>query len=60
MISSSVPNRKILDLCECKTFADGNLNVARMETFIVDRVENIVQKGENAGYRHILLFPQCF
>ena len=23
-------------------------------------VENIVEKGENAGYQHFLLFPQCF
>ena len=25
-----------------------------------DRVENNVGKGENAGYQHFLLFPQCF
>ena len=25
-----------------------------------DSVENIVGKGENAGYQHFLLFPQCF
>ena len=25
-----------------------------------DREENIVRKGENAGYQHFLLFPQCF
>ena len=24
------------------------------------RVENIVGEGENAGYQHFLLFPQCF
>ena len=23
-------------------------------------MENIVDKGENAGYQHFLLFPQCF
>ena len=23
-------------------------------------VENVVGKGENAGYQHFLLFPQCF
>ena len=23
-------------------------------------VENIVEKGENNGYQHFLLFPQCF
>ena len=27
---------------------------------IFDRVENIVGKGESAGYQHFLLFPQCF
>ena len=31
-----------------------------MMIFIFDRVENIVGKGENAGYQHFLLFPQCF
>ena len=25
-----------------------------------DWVQNIVGKGENAGYQHFLLFPQCF
>ena len=25
-----------------------------------DREENIVGKGENAGFQHFLLFPQCF
>ena len=27
---------------------------------LYDRVENIVGKGENAGYQHFLLFQQCF
>ena len=31
-----------------------------MFTFVFDRVENTVGKGENAGYQHFLLFPQCF
>ena len=26
---------------------------------VIDRVENIVGKGENAGFQHFLLFPQC-
>ena len=25
-----------------------------------DRVENTAEEGENAGYQHFLLFPQCF
>ena len=27
---------------------------------VFDMVENIVGKGENAGYQHFLLFTQCF
>ena len=27
---------------------------------VCDREENILGKGENAGYKHFLLFPQCF
>ena len=27
---------------------------------VFERVENIVGKGENAGYHHFHLFPQCF
>ena len=28
--------------------------------FVLKRLENIVGKGENAGYLHFLLFLQCF
>ena len=28
--------------------------------FILDRVENIMVKGENAGHQHFLIFQQCF
>ena len=31
-----------------------------MKICIFDRVENIVGKGENAGYQHLLLFPHSF
>ena len=31
-----------------------------MVIFVFDRVENIVGKGENAGYQQFLLFPKCF
>ena len=42
-----------------KAFADKILNVAENLKFVLQRVENIVGKGENAGYQHFLLF-QCF
>ena len=28
--------------------------------FDLGRVEKIVGNGENGGYQHFLLFPQCF
>ena len=34
--------------------------MAHMVQFFFGRVENMVRKGENAGYQHFLLFPQCF
>ena len=30
-----------------------------IETVVLESVENIVGKGENAGYKHFLIFPQC-
>ena len=30
-----------------------------MKKIVSDSIENIVGKGENAGYQHFLLFPQC-
>ena len=27
---------------------------------VISQLENIVGKGENAGYQHFLLFPLCF
>ena len=35
-------------------------DVLRLLKFDLGRVENIVEKGENAGYQHFLLFPECF
>ena len=43
-----------------KGFVDVKLHVAKMMIAVFDRGENIVGKGENAGYQHFLLFPQCF
>ena len=55
-----LPNDKILDVTKLKAFADDTSNVARIMIFLLDRVENTVGKGENAGYQHFLLFPLCF
>ena len=56
---SYILNDIFLDWIKFKVFTDDKLNVAKMiSTF--DRVENMVGKGENAGYQHFLLFRQDF
>ena len=56
---NSLPNDKILDSSELKAFADDNVIKKEMK-FVIGWVENIVGKGQNAGFQHFLLFPQCF
>ena len=55
-----LPNDKILDVTKWKAFADDILNFITTMIPLLERVENAVEKGENAGYQHCLLFPQCF
>ena len=55
----TLPNDKIQDQSKLKAFADNNFNVALVVQFFLDKIENIVGKGENAGYQHFLLSPQC-
>ena len=55
-----LPNDKIFYVTKLKAFADDKLNFVKMTISLSDRVENTVGKGENAGYQHFLLFPQCF
>ena len=43
-----------------KALIDNKINVTRTLKFVLGRVENILRKGENAGYQHFLLFPKCF
>ena len=57
---NSLPNDKSLDWSKSEAFADDKINVTEKLKLILERVENIVGKGENAGYQHFLLFPQCF
>ena len=60
IVFNSLPNGKILDWSKLKTFADDKTNVKKKFKLCLGRVENIVGKGENAGYQHFLLFLQCF
>ena len=38
-------------MTKVKTFADDKLNVAKITISLIDRVENTVGKGENAGIK---------
>ena len=57
---NSLPNGKILHWSKFKTFADDKFKVAKMMIFVLDRVENIVGKGENAGYQHFSFSHNVF
>ena len=57
-IFNSLPNNNVLDWTKFKALL--RTNVATIIISVFDRVENNVGKGENAGYQHFLLFPQCF
>ena len=57
---NSLPNNKILDWSKFKAFADDKINMTEKFKFVLGRIENIVEKGENAGYQYFFLFPQCF
>ena len=59
-VLNSISSYKFLDWSKMKVFADDVFNVVMMIISIFYRVENIVGKGENAGYKHFLLFLQCF
>ena len=57
---NSLPNDKFLDWSNVKELADNKIDVTEILKFLVGRVENIVGKGENAGYQHFLLFSTVF
>ena len=57
---NSFPNDKILDSSKFKAFADDKIIVTKIAKLYIDKVENIAEKGENAGCQHFLLFQQCF
>ena len=54
-----LPN-KISTLTKLKAYADDKIIASGKLKFVLGKVENIVGKGENAGYQHFQLFPQCF
>ena len=57
---NNLPNDRILHLSKFKAYADDKINVVQKLKFVLEMVENIVGKEENAGYQPFLLFSQCF
>ena len=57
---NSLQNNKLLEWLIFKAFADDKMNASEKLKLVLGRVENIVGKGENAGYQFIFLSPQCF
>ena len=55
-----LPSDHFFDWSHFKEFADDKINVTLKQKFFLGLVENIVGKGENAGYQHFLLFQQGF
>ena len=51
-VINTLPNDKILDVTKLKAFADDRINVVQMIITVFVRLENILGKGENAGYQH--------
>ena len=54
---NTLPNHKIINMTKLKAFPNDKSDVAIMKITLLDWVENTVEKGENAGYQHFLLFP---
>ena len=44
----------------CKNLPTARNKVTYKVKFVYERVENIVERGENAGFHHFLLFKHCF
>ena len=54
------PNDIILDVSKFKALAYDKIIAIQKLKFRLGKVENIVGKGENAGFQHFLLFQLCF
>ena len=57
---NSSPKRQNLILVQNESICRRQNNATKKFKLRFQRVENIVGKGENAGYQHFLLFPQYF
>ena len=52
--------KKNSDQSNLKDFADSKMDLTEKSIFAVGRMENIVEKGENAGYSVFSFFHNVF
>ena len=57
---NSLPNDKILDWSKLKAFADDKLDAIVKLKYALGKVENVVGKGENAGFQYFPPFSLRF
>ena len=55
-----LPNDKILDLYKLKAFSDDKIKKTEKLKFVLERIENILRKGENASNQHFSSFRTMF
>ena len=55
---STLPNNKIQQMSKLKAFEGDKLNAPVLIEFAFENGENIVGKGENAGFQYFLFFQQ--
>ena len=50
----------MMNWSKLNALADDKINVAEKVKYVLGRIENIAEKGENASYQHFLLFHIIF
>ena len=56
----TLPNNKMLDMSNFKAFADDKIILAQKLKFVLEKVENIVGKGEKCWLPPFSPFPTMF
>ena len=60
LVINSVPNDKFPNWSKLKAFSEDEINMTEILKFVLEKVENIVGKGENAGYQHFSFTHNVF
>ena len=55
-----LPDKRILDWSKLKVFSDDKLNATQKLEVALGRVENLMRKGDNAGFQHFSFSHSVF